>query len=286
MAGPDGKLLPGPWKSVGQRQRTHKVEQRPDGIYVQVPEGGGRGLGGRRAGSWREGLRQESAAAARPAQAVPSTPAAPAGSLQCCCTDLSWTLKAQPSFPHPLSQLNLQGSLASDEYAHKHECGLRIQTGHLRLRQAPAPALPASAHLPRLPAALPPGMPCRCGPAPAGVIQSSLISGQQAAHACGNLLVLSIPGVQPAASARGKWGRGEPAAARWLPPGRAHGLAPQLAAGVTTLLGCVMLLLLPLLLPLPLPLPPLPLPLPLSACQAGCVGRLSILPVHVRFLII
>ncbi|KAL4432388.1 hypothetical protein ABPG77_001687 [Micractinium sp. CCAP 211/92] len=64
VAGPDGKLLPGPWKSVGQRQRTHRVEQRPDGIYVQ---------------------------------------------------------------------LNLEGSLASDEYAHKHECGLRIQTGHLRL---------------------------------------------------------------------------------------------------------------------------------------------------------
>ncbi|PSC75330.1 Rieske domain-containing -like [Micractinium conductrix] len=64
VAGPDGKLLPGPWKSVGKRQRTHRVEQRPDGIYVQ---------------------------------------------------------------------LNLEGHLASDEYAHKHECGLRVQTGHLRL---------------------------------------------------------------------------------------------------------------------------------------------------------
>lgn len=64
VAGPDGKLLPGPWKSVGQRQRTHKVEQRADGIYVQ---------------------------------------------------------------------LNLEGQLASDEYSHKPECGLRIQNGHLRL---------------------------------------------------------------------------------------------------------------------------------------------------------
>lgn len=31
-------------------------------------------------------------------------------------------------------QLNLEGQLASDEYAYKPECGLRIQTGHLRLR--------------------------------------------------------------------------------------------------------------------------------------------------------
>jgi len=53
--------------SVGQRQRTHQVEQRAGGIYVK---------------------------------------------------------------------LNLEGKLASDEYAHKHECGLRIQTGHLRLRWA------------------------------------------------------------------------------------------------------------------------------------------------------
>lgn len=37
VQGPDGKLLPGPWKSVGQRQRTHFVEQRADGIWVQVP---------------------------------------------------------------------------------------------------------------------------------------------------------------------------------------------------------------------------------------------------------
>lgn len=64
VQGEDGKLLPGPWKSVGQRQRTHRVEEREDGIWVQ---------------------------------------------------------------------LNLQGQLASDEYAYKHECGLRIQTGHLRL---------------------------------------------------------------------------------------------------------------------------------------------------------
>lgn len=50
VVGPDGKLLPGPWKSVGQRQRTHKVERRPDGIYVQVGdvEGEPRGCGSRR----------------------------------------------------------------------------------------------------------------------------------------------------------------------------------------------------------------------------------------------
>ena len=42
------------------------------------------------------------------------------------------------AFPHflPRLQLNLEGQLASDEYAYKHECGLRIQTGHLRLRCA------------------------------------------------------------------------------------------------------------------------------------------------------
>ncbi|PRW58512.1 Rieske domain-containing -like [Chlorella sorokiniana] len=65
VQGPDGKLLPGAWKSVGQRQRTHHVQQREDG------------------GIW--------------------------------------------------VQLNLEGQLASDEYAYKPECGLRIQTGHLRL---------------------------------------------------------------------------------------------------------------------------------------------------------
>lgn len=112
MAGPDGKLLPGPWKSVGQRQRTHRVEQRPDGIYVQVhgKEGRGWGAGGPAAGGRGCGrsLRQQPG------------------------------LMAQPVLPYGLSQLNLEGSLASDEYAHKHECGLRIQTGHLRLRQAPA----------------------------------------------------------------------------------------------------------------------------------------------------
>ena len=66
VVGPDGRLLPGPWKSIGQRQRTHAVERRADG------------------GIW--------------------------------------------------VQLSTEGSLASDEYAHKQECGVRLQTGHLRLR--------------------------------------------------------------------------------------------------------------------------------------------------------
>lgn len=38
--GPDGKLQPGAWKSVGRRQRTHRVEARPDGLYVQLDLGG------------------------------------------------------------------------------------------------------------------------------------------------------------------------------------------------------------------------------------------------------
>jgi nitrite reductase/ring-hydroxylating ferredoxin subunit len=34
--GEDGKLHAGQWKSVGQRQRVHQVEQRADGIYVKL----------------------------------------------------------------------------------------------------------------------------------------------------------------------------------------------------------------------------------------------------------
>ena len=62
--GEDGKLHAGQWKSVGQRQRVHKVEERSDGIYIQ---------------------------------------------------------------------LNLDGNLASDEYACKSECGARVRMGSLRL---------------------------------------------------------------------------------------------------------------------------------------------------------
>lgn len=62
--GEDGKLRAGQWKSVGQRQRVHKVEERSDGVYVQ---------------------------------------------------------------------LNLEGALASDEYACKSECGARVRMGYLRL---------------------------------------------------------------------------------------------------------------------------------------------------------
>jgi nitrite reductase/ring-hydroxylating ferredoxin subunit len=62
--GEDGKLHAGQWKSVGQRQRVHQVEQRSDGIYVK---------------------------------------------------------------------LNLDGALASDEYACKAECGARVRSGSLRL---------------------------------------------------------------------------------------------------------------------------------------------------------
>ena len=62
--GEDGKLHAGQWKSVGQRQRVHQVEQRADGIYVK---------------------------------------------------------------------LNVEGALASDEYACKAECGTRVKTGSLRL---------------------------------------------------------------------------------------------------------------------------------------------------------
>lgn len=32
----DGKLLPGPWASVGLRQRTHEAQQRPDGVWVRL----------------------------------------------------------------------------------------------------------------------------------------------------------------------------------------------------------------------------------------------------------
>lgn len=61
--GEDGKLHAGQWKSVGQRQRVHQVEQRTDGIYVK---------------------------------------------------------------------LNVDGALASDEYACKAECGARVRSRSLR----------------------------------------------------------------------------------------------------------------------------------------------------------
>eukprot|EP00891_Asterochloris_glomerata_P001834 jgi/Astpho2/1834/Aster-x1045 len=32
----DGQMVPGTWKSMGLRQRTHSVEERDDGIYVRV----------------------------------------------------------------------------------------------------------------------------------------------------------------------------------------------------------------------------------------------------------
>ncbi|KAK9819959.1 hypothetical protein WJX72_004468 [[Myrmecia] bisecta] len=32
----EGKLVPGAWKSVGARQRVHRVEERTDGIYVAL----------------------------------------------------------------------------------------------------------------------------------------------------------------------------------------------------------------------------------------------------------
>lgn len=96
-----------------------------------------------------------------------------------CCAMLCCPQRAPlPSvFPAAL-QLNLEGSLASDEYAHKHECGLRIQTGHLRLRRALSGGPLAWAHLRgrgaescSLPADLAPGMPpCR---------QAIELSGQQ-----------------------------------------------------------------------------------------------------------
>ena len=60
----EGKLVPGSWKSVGERQRVHEVQARPDGLWVR---------------------------------------------------------------------LNLAGSLASDEYACRHECGSRLHGNHLRL---------------------------------------------------------------------------------------------------------------------------------------------------------
>jgi len=31
-----GKMVPGSWKTVGVRQRVHKVEEREDGAYVQL----------------------------------------------------------------------------------------------------------------------------------------------------------------------------------------------------------------------------------------------------------
>lgn len=48
-----------------------------------------------------------------------------------CCV---WRLRSSTASLLSWLQLNLEGQLASDEYAYKPECGLRIQTGHLRLR--------------------------------------------------------------------------------------------------------------------------------------------------------
>ena len=70
----------------------------------------------------------------------------PLHAVACCCmsqrfvrrlvdpahTPLVVDLAARPH--QQVLQLNLEGQLASDEYAYKPECGLRIQTGHLRLR--------------------------------------------------------------------------------------------------------------------------------------------------------
>jgi hypothetical protein len=36
----EGKLVPAGWCSVGQRQRTHAVEERPDGLYVALSSEG------------------------------------------------------------------------------------------------------------------------------------------------------------------------------------------------------------------------------------------------------
>lgn len=33
-------MVPGEWKSIGAKQRTHPVDLRPDGIYVKVVEEG------------------------------------------------------------------------------------------------------------------------------------------------------------------------------------------------------------------------------------------------------
>ncbi|KAK3280624.1 hypothetical protein CYMTET_11536 [Cymbomonas tetramitiformis] len=36
----DGKMVPGKWQSVGQKQRTHVVVERADGIFVQLKQDG------------------------------------------------------------------------------------------------------------------------------------------------------------------------------------------------------------------------------------------------------